>query len=153
MQTSLLTSSKLHNQATSLFLRTTTPIRGSNSGKGRGICVLQTCPDRLWGPASHSMETGVHSQGVKRQGREADHSPPRSAQTLKTAVPMIHLDVFIAWKWTTLPLYLRSYGNPNADHMRNDMTEKDFIHAAPTKIRNGFLIHTTVTGREVNSLL
>jgi hypothetical protein len=36
-------------------------------------------PDRLWGP----MGTGGFSPGVKRQGREADHSPPTSAEVKK----------------------------------------------------------------------
>jgi hypothetical protein len=31
-------------------------------------------------PASHPMETGGFSLGVKRPGHEADHSPPSSAE-------------------------------------------------------------------------
>jgi hypothetical protein len=31
-------------------------------------------------PASYPMGTGAFSPGVKRPGREADHSPPSSAE-------------------------------------------------------------------------
>jgi hypothetical protein len=34
-------------------------------------------------PTSYKMGTGVSSPGVKRQGREADHSPPTSAEVKK----------------------------------------------------------------------
>jgi hypothetical protein len=37
-------------------------------------------PDRLWGPPS-LLSNGY--QGVKRTGREADHSPPTSAEVKK----------------------------------------------------------------------
>jgi hypothetical protein len=41
-------------------------------------------PDRLWGPpTSYPMGTGSLFPGVKRQGREADHSPPISAEVKK----------------------------------------------------------------------
>jgi hypothetical protein len=35
------------------------------------------CPDRLWGPPSGGEAL---PPGVKRPGREADHSPPSSAE-------------------------------------------------------------------------
>jgi hypothetical protein len=38
------------------------------------------CPDRLWGPPS-LLSNGY--RGVKRQGREADHSPTTSAEVKK----------------------------------------------------------------------
>jgi hypothetical protein len=34
-------------------------------------------------PASYPMGTGGSFSGVKRQGREADHSPPTSAEVKK----------------------------------------------------------------------
>jgi hypothetical protein len=34
-------------------------------------------------PTSYKMVTGVSFPGVKRQGREADHSPPTSAEVKK----------------------------------------------------------------------
>jgi hypothetical protein len=41
-------------------------------------------PDRLWGPPiSYKMGTGGSSLGVKRQEREADHSPQTSAEVKK----------------------------------------------------------------------
>jgi hypothetical protein len=44
------------------------------------------CPDRLRGPPSlQSNEYRDHfSRRLKRQGREADHSPPTSAEVKKT---------------------------------------------------------------------
>jgi hypothetical protein len=51
-------------------------------------------PDRLWGPlTSYPMDTGALSPGVKRQGREADHSPPASAEVKKI------------WIYTSTPPY------------------------------------------------
>jgi hypothetical protein len=39
-------------------------------------------PDRLWGPPSHLSNSyrGLLSPEMKRQGREADHSPPSSGE-------------------------------------------------------------------------
>jgi hypothetical protein len=45
-------------------------------------------------PASYSMGTGVPSLGAKRPGREADHSPPSSAEVKN------------AWKYTSIPQYV-----------------------------------------------
>jgi hypothetical protein len=42
-------------------------------------------PDRLWCPPSlYLIGTGTFSSGVKRPKREADHSPPTSAEVKKT---------------------------------------------------------------------
>jgi hypothetical protein len=41
------------------------------------------------------MGTGVSFPGVKRQGREADHSPPNSAEVKKM------------WIYTSTPLYVK----------------------------------------------
>jgi hypothetical protein len=43
-------------------------------------------PDRLWGPPSFLFngKRGALSPVVKRSGREADHSPPTSAEVKKT---------------------------------------------------------------------
>jgi hypothetical protein len=53
-------------------------VRGSNPG---GSEIFRTCPDRLWGPPSllyngHRLFPG----GRKRPGRDADPSPPSSAE-------------------------------------------------------------------------
>jgi hypothetical protein len=37
-------------------------------------------------PISYKMGTGSSFPGVKRQGREADHSPPTSAEVKKTRI-------------------------------------------------------------------
>jgi hypothetical protein len=46
-------------------------------------------------PVSYPMDTGGLSLGVKRPGREADHSPPSSAEVKNawsyTSTPPIHL--------------------------------------------------------------
>jgi hypothetical protein len=53
---------------------------GSIPGVARFISSPQ-CPHRLWGPLSlQSNEYRVFFPGVKKQGREADHSPPSSAK-------------------------------------------------------------------------
>jgi hypothetical protein len=44
---------------------------------------IYSSPDRLWGPPSlisNGYRGGAHSPGVKRQGSEADHSRPSSAE-------------------------------------------------------------------------
>jgi hypothetical protein len=53
-------------------------VRGSNSGGGE---IFRTCPDRPWGPPSH-LYNGyrVFPGGRKRPGRDADPSPPSSAE-------------------------------------------------------------------------
>jgi hypothetical protein len=40
------------------------------------------CPERLWGPPSllSNEYRGSLSLGIKRPGRETDHSPPSSAE-------------------------------------------------------------------------
>jgi hypothetical protein len=45
-------------------------------------------------PISSSMETGTFSPGVKRPGREADHSPPAGAEVKKM------------WIYTSTPIRL-----------------------------------------------
>jgi hypothetical protein len=44
-------------------------------------------------PTSYTMGTGASSLGVKRPGREADHSPPTGAEAKKT------------WVYTSTPPY------------------------------------------------
>jgi hypothetical protein len=49
-------------------------------------------PDRLWGhPVSYPMGSGAFSPGVKRLGREADHSPSSKAEVTN------------AWSYTSIP--------------------------------------------------
>jgi hypothetical protein len=45
-------------------------------------------------PTSYKMGTGSSSPGLKRQGREADHSPPTSAEVKKM------------WIYTSTPPYV-----------------------------------------------
>jgi hypothetical protein len=50
-------------------------------------------PEWLWGQPPIQWVTGVPSLGVKRPGREADHSPPSSAKVKN------------AWSYTSTPQY------------------------------------------------
>jgi hypothetical protein len=58
--------------------------RGSIPGRDREFFSSPPRPDRLWGPPgllSNGYEgEGVLSSGVKRPGREADHSPSSNAE-------------------------------------------------------------------------
>jgi hypothetical protein len=81
-------------------------------------------------PASHSMGTGVHPQGVKLPGRAADHSPACCAQFLRTAVtynPPRYLHSVATPR-------LRLYGNPNTDHMLT--WQKRIPSGCPNKNKN-----------------
>jgi hypothetical protein len=62
---------------------------------GLRIFTSQDRPDRLWvHPNSYPMGTGTLSPGVKRQGSEADHSPPTSVEVKRT------------WVYTSTPSYV-----------------------------------------------
>jgi hypothetical protein len=52
-------------------------------------------PDRLWGPPNllYNEYRALYPRGVKRQGREADHSPPTSAEVKQI------------WIYTSTPPY------------------------------------------------
>jgi hypothetical protein len=67
----------------------------------RGACKYIPAPYWLIGttllgvhPTSYPMGTGALSQGVKRPGHEADHSPPTSAEGKEL------------WIYTLTPLYV-----------------------------------------------
>jgi hypothetical protein len=56
--------------------------QGSIPGAGWEFFSKPPRPERLWGPPSllSNGVPGALSLGVKRPGREADHSPPSSAE-------------------------------------------------------------------------
>jgi hypothetical protein len=64
---------------------------------GARIYISPCRPDRLWGPLNllPNGYWGLFPRGVKRPGREADHSPPTSADVKKmwgyTSTPPIRL--------------------------------------------------------------
>jgi hypothetical protein len=53
--------------------------RVSIPGRGKRLSSSAQRPGRLWGPP-YPMDTGASSPGVKRPGRETDHTPPSSAE-------------------------------------------------------------------------
>jgi hypothetical protein len=73
-------------------------VRGSNPDWGE---IFRTCPDRPWGPPS-LLYNGyrVFPGGRKRPGREADPSPPSSAEVYKQsrAITLLSLRAFVACK-------------------------------------------------------
>jgi hypothetical protein len=62
---------------------------------GTRIFCSQQRPDRLWGPTHPPIQwvTVALSTGLKRLGRESDHSPPTSAEVKKM------------WIYTSTPPY------------------------------------------------
>jgi hypothetical protein len=62
---------------------------------GKEFSLLHVFQKGCWAnPASYPMCTGGSFPGVKRQGREVDHSPPTSAEVKKT------------WVYTSTPPYV-----------------------------------------------
>jgi hypothetical protein len=60
--------------------------RGRSSSPGwPRIFSSPILPDRIWGPPNPPIQrvTGALSPGVKRQGREDDHSPPTNTGVKK----------------------------------------------------------------------
>jgi hypothetical protein len=51
---------------------------------GSGVFSSPRCPDWLWGPIQ--WVPGAVSPGVKRPGREANHSPPTGAEVKKMLI-------------------------------------------------------------------
>jgi hypothetical protein len=51
---------------------------------------MSSRPDRGVHPASCPMGTAGSFAGVKRPGREADHTPPASAEVMKTVDQYFH---------------------------------------------------------------
>jgi hypothetical protein len=62
---------------------------------GARIFTSPCRPDRLWGPTQFPIQwvPGILSLGIKVPGREADHSPPTSAEVNKV------------WIYTSTPPY------------------------------------------------
>jgi hypothetical protein len=55
---------------------------GSIRGRGKRFFTIPQRQNRLWGPPglASNKDSGLLSLGIKRLGREADHSPPCSAE-------------------------------------------------------------------------
>jgi len=85
-------------------------IWGSNSGKGWEFFSSLPRPDRFWGALRFlsNGQTGALSLGIKRLGREADHSRPSSAEVKNT------------WSYASIaPLLLPSWRGAQIKHMGN----------------------------------
>jgi hypothetical protein len=54
--------------------------RGLIPGRGKRFVYIPQCPEHLWVPPNLSLNTEDFFLGVKRSGREADHSPPSSTE-------------------------------------------------------------------------
>jgi hypothetical protein len=63
--------------------------------------IFRNCPNRPWGPPS-LLYNGyrVFPRGRKRPGRDADPSPPSSAEVYQPsrAIPLLSLTAFVACK-------------------------------------------------------
>jgi hypothetical protein len=70
-------------------------VRGFNSWQGLGIFLFTTMSRMAPGPTQPPIQwvPGALSLGVKRPGREADHSPPSSAKVKNE------------WSYTSTPQY------------------------------------------------
>jgi len=68
-------------------------VRGSNPGRGKRLFASLNCSCRLSGPPSllFSGYRGFFSPGVKRPGREVDHSPPYSAKNEWSCTPALSI--------------------------------------------------------------
>jgi hypothetical protein len=74
--------------------------RGFESRQGLGIFLFTTASRPALGPTHPPIQwvPGALSLGVKRQGREADHSPPSSAEfKMRGAVRLLPQYAFMAW--------------------------------------------------------
>jgi hypothetical protein len=67
----------------------------SSLGKDWEIFSSPPPPDRLW-------VSGVLSLGVKRPGREADHSPPSSAEAKECVKLYLHSPKTPSWRGAQL---------------------------------------------------
>jgi hypothetical protein len=74
---------------------------GFDSRRGLGIFLFTTASRTALGPTKPPIQwvPGALSLGVKRPGREADHSPPSSVEvTMSGATPSLPQDAFMAWR-------------------------------------------------------
>jgi hypothetical protein len=74
--------------------------RGSIPGECWEFFSKPPRPERLWGPPSllSNGYPGALSPGVKRLGREADHSPPSSAEVKEWVELYLHSPNTPSWR-------------------------------------------------------
>jgi hypothetical protein len=84
--------------------------RGSIPGRGKGFLFQPLYPERLWGPPSLLFNgyRGPFFGGKARPGRDADHSPPSSAELKKEEELYFHFPQAPPW-CVAGQLYFTSY--------------------------------------------
>jgi hypothetical protein len=96
------------DNSVSIATRLRTGPSGFDSRQGQGILLFATASRPTLGPTHPSIQwvLGALSPGVKRPGREADHSPHSSAEVQNAwSHTSTHPYVFVAWylvKWSTI---------------------------------------------------
>jgi hypothetical protein len=70
---------------------------GFDSQQGPGIFLLTTASRSGAHPATYLMVPGSLSLGVKRPGREADHSPPPSSEVKESVELYLHSANTSSW--------------------------------------------------------
>jgi hypothetical protein len=73
-------------------MRWTIGVLGFDSRRGRGIFLFTTASRTALGPTQPPIQwvAGALFLGVKRSGREADHSPPSSAEVKECMELYLH---------------------------------------------------------------
>jgi hypothetical protein len=122
------------------YIGWTIGVLGFDSRRGLGIFLFTTVFRTALGPTQSPIQwvTGTLSLGVKRPGREDDHSPPSSAEVKEWMELYLHSQyAFMAWcsvkkksTETTLPFTLmgRWYKLAHLCYSPNDIKEFDQIY-------------------------
>jgi hypothetical protein len=79
-------------------------VLGFHSWRGVGIFLFTTASRTALGPTQPPIQwvPGAHSLGVKRPGREADHSPPSSAEVKECVELYLHSPNTPSWRGAQL---------------------------------------------------
>jgi hypothetical protein len=79
-------------------------VLGLDSGRGLGIFLFTTASRTVLGPTQPLIQwvPGALSLGVKRQGREADHSLPSSAEVKECVELYLHSPSMSSWRGAEL---------------------------------------------------
>jgi hypothetical protein len=134
-------------------------IGGFGSRQGLGIFLFTTASRPALGPTKTPIHwvRGVLPLGVKRQGREADHSPPSSAEVKKAwnILPLL-LYAFMAWcsaksSGTNLRLPSKFYGIITKMHW-NLLVGNVFLRTTSCKRRKRKLNRKVISNKHLATL-